>query len=175
MSTMPKAYWEIITPLIGEARDILERGESLAHMALVGNLTTGKAKSVPIPAGSGLAKDEAAAMLRHLAHLIQADFVFTIMDAWGLPKDKMHRMQQILDEYGSIGASPYRIDVVSFLLETRHGMWVAQMPVTPKGISKKKKTFAKPEFQLFTEVEGRFADLLPVKDEDRSSVAGGLH
>jgi hypothetical protein len=174
MSELPEAYCEIITPLIGTARGILERGESLAHMAFVGNLTTGETKIVPIQATSEQAKDDAAALLRHLAHLLQADFIFTIMDAWGLPKDKMHRMQQILDEYGSIGASPYRIDIVALALETRHGIWVAQMPVKPKGISKMKKTFGEPRFQLFTDAQGRFVDLLPIKDEG-APAAGGLH
>ena len=172
---MPKAYQDITAPLIRRARGILERGETLVHMAFVGNLSTGDTRIIPIPADSEQAKDDAAAMLRHLAHLIQADFVFTIMDAWGLPTDKMHRMQQILDEYGSVGASPYRIDIISLVLETRHGLWVAQMPVKPKGVSKRKKTFAEPAFQLFTEAEGRFVDLLPVKDADKSVAAGGLH
>ena len=174
MSTMPTAYRDIITPLIGTARGILERGEPLAHMAFVGNLSTGETEIVPIPAHSEQAKDAAAALLHRMAHLLQADFIFTILDTWGLPKDKMHRMQQILDEYGSIGASPYRIDVVSLTLETRHGVWFAQMPVKPKGVSKRKKTFGEPEFQLFTDIQGRFADLLPVKDED-ASAAAGLH
>jgi hypothetical protein len=35
MSAMPKAYQYTITPLIGEARGILERGEPLAHIAFV--------------------------------------------------------------------------------------------------------------------------------------------
>ena len=174
MSTMPAAYRKIITPLIDATRDILERGETLGHVALVGNLSSGEVKMVPIPASSEQAKDDAAARLRHEAHLLQADFIFTILDAWGLPKDKMHRMQQILDEYGSIGASPYRIDVVSLTLETRHGVWFAQMPVKPKGVSKKKKTFGEPEFQLFTDMQGRFADLLPMRDGD-ASAAAGLH
>lgn len=172
MSELPKAYRAIIEPLIETARGILERGEPLSHMAFVGNLTTGETKIVPISAGSEQAKDDAAYMVRHLAHLHQADFVFTIMDTWGLPKDKMHRMRQILDEYGSVGASPYRIDCVSLALETRHGLWVAQLPVKPKGVSKRKKTFGKPKFQLFTEAAGRFVDLLPVKENDGPGWAG---
>jgi hypothetical protein len=63
-----------------------------------------------------------------------------------------------------LAASPYRIDVVVFNLETRHGLWVAQVPGKPKGISKKKRTFGTPTFQHFAEAEGRFVDLLPVKD-----------
>jgi hypothetical protein len=104
----------------------------------------------------------------------QADFVFVIMDAWGLPRDEVHRYQEILERYGSIGASPYRVDMVALSLETRHGVWMAQMPVKTKGASKRKRTFGVPEFQLFTEAKGRFVDLLPVK-EGEAQAPGGLH
>ena len=77
---------------------------------------------------------------------------------------KLKMIDEIYDLYGSIGASPYAIEVVSFSLETRHGVWVAQCPIKPKGYSKKKRTIGKPEFQLFTEAQGRFVDLLPTKE-----------
>lgn len=54
--------------------------------------------------------------------------------------------------------------MVSLSLETRHGVWVAQVPIKPKGISKKKRTIGVPEFGHYTEVQGRFTDLLPVKE-----------
>ncbi|MDZ7753863.1 MAG: hypothetical protein U5S82_20015 [Gammaproteobacteria bacterium] len=63
---------------------------------------------------------------------------------------------------------------MTFSLETRHGIWVAQAPIKPKGVSKKRRTFAMPEFRLFTEAEGRFVDLLPEKDGENRA-AGGLH
>ena len=78
----------------------------------------------------------------------------------------------ILARYGSIAASPHAVDVVSFALETRHGSWVAQMPVKPKGISKRKKTFAEPRFRFFSETAGRFASLLPQKPEGGSGDSG---
>jgi hypothetical protein len=42
---------------------------------------------------------------------------------------------------------------------------VAQVPVKPKGISKRKKTFDEPRFRFFSETAGRFASLLPPKPE----------
>ncbi len=86
------------------------------------------------------------------------------MEAWSLRKDKVRQMQAILDKYGSIGASPYAVDIISLALETRHGVWVAELPIKPKGISKKKRTFGTSEFRHFTEYEGRFVNLLPIKD-----------
>jgi hypothetical protein len=82
--------------------------------------------------------------------------------------------KEILDEYGSLADCPasWRIDVVSLSLETRHGVWVAQVPVRPKGISKKKRTIGVPEFRHYTEVQ--FVDLLPVK-EGEGGPSGTLH
>ena len=174
MSAIPTAYRTIIDPLIAVARDILERGEELVPIAFVGNLTTGQTHPVLMSTGSDQAKDDSAYLIRHFAEIHQADFVFLITEAWGLPRDKMGRLDEILERYGSIGASPYRIDLATFSLETRHGLWVAQAAVEPKGVSKKKRTFGAPEFQHFTEVKGRFVDLLPVKDPD-GPTPGVLH
>jgi hypothetical protein len=98
--------------------------------------------------------------------VLEANFVFTIMEAWSLRADKVPQMDAIMDKYGSIGASPYAVDVCSLLLETKRGVWVAQPQIKPKGISKKKRTIGTIEFRYFTEVEGRFAHLLPAKEGD---------
>ena len=95
-----------------------------------------------------------------------AYYVFTIMEAWGLPKDKILKYAQIIERYGSIGASPYRIDTASFILETRYGVWGAQVPLKFKAPSKKRRTFAAPFALIFMNgLEGRFAGLLPARHE----------
>jgi hypothetical protein len=174
MSKIPIAYWTIIDPLIAVARDILEQGEELVPIAFVGDLTTGLTHPVLMSTTSDRAKDYSAYLIRHFAEIHHADFVFLITEAWGLSRDKMGRIGEILERYGSVGASPYRIDLATFSLKTRHGLWVAQATVKPKGVSKKKRTFGEPEFQHFTEVKGRFVDLLPVKEPD-GDASGVLH
>ena len=174
MSAIPTAYRTIIDPLIAVARDILEQGEELVSIAFVGNLTSGLTYPVLMSTTSDQAKDDSAYLIRHFAEIHQADFVFFITEAWGLPQEKMGRIDEILERYGSIGASPYHIDLVTFSLETRHGLWLAQAAVKSKRVSKKKRTFGEPKFQHFTEVRGRFVDLLPVKEPD-GDTSGILH
>ena len=118
-----------------------------------------------LPARSSPEFDTALA-IRMTADMLDADFVFVIMEAWSLRKDKMPQMDAILDKYGSIGASPYRVDVVSFGLETRYGVWMSQCEIKPKGISKKKRTIGTPTFQYFKEVAGRFTHLLKKNPEE---------
>lgn len=169
MSSIPVAYLKIIGPPIATARGFLENGEKLAPMAFVGSFTAGSAIPVLLEAGSEAAKDKSALGIKLAAEHTDADFIFMLMEAWSLRKDKMHLMEKIYEKYGSIGASPYAVDIVSMTLETRHGVWVAEVPIKPKGISKKKRTFTAPEFRYFKEAAGRFTHLLPVKDADESA------
>jgi hypothetical protein len=103
-----------------------------------------------IHSGADAVKDQSASLIQSAALVLEADFVFTIMEAWSLRPDKVLQMDAILDKYGSIGAS----------------LWVAQPRIKPKGISKKKRTIGVVEFRFYTEVKGRFTHLLPVKEGD---------
>lgn len=164
MTTMPESYWKIISPLIAKAKGFLENGEKLAPVAFVGSFSADSTIPVLLKSSSSEAKDSSALAVKMAAETLNADFVFLLMEAWSLRKDKLSRRDAIMDEYGSIGASPYAVDVVSMALETRYGIWMAEVPIKPEGISKKKRTIATPEFRHFTEFEGRFVNLLPVKD-----------
>jgi len=135
-------------------------------MAFVGNFATGVTVPVVLQSRSVAEKDAAAEAIRLVAGQLEADFVLVLMEAYSLRADKVARYQEVLEEYGSLANCPanWRIDIVSLSLETRHGVWVAQVPVKPLGISKKKRTIGAPDFRHYTEVEGRFVDLLPAKD-----------
>ncbi|KXS31040.1 MAG: Uncharacterized protein AWT59_2839 [Candidatus Gallionella acididurans] len=50
-------------------------------------------------------------------------------------------MNAILNQYGSLVASPYAIVTCSLMLETRHGMWAAQPQIKPRGIFSVKAIF----------------------------------
>ena len=156
----PEAYFTLIKPLIGAARSFLEKGEALAAIAFVGNLGTGKTMQILLDSESDESKDRSAMAVRMAAEMLAADFVFVVMEVWGLPKDKMPRMDAIINKYGSISACPFRVNTASFILETRYGVWVEQCEIRLKGLSKKKRTIGEPEFTFFKEVEGRFSRFL---------------
>ena len=83
-----------------------------------------------------------------------------------MPKDKLLKYEEIIERYGSVAASPYKIDTANFMLETRYGVWGAQVPLKFKAPSKKRRTFAAPVALIFMDgIEGRFAGLLPAKHE----------
>src|SRR5262245_32467216 len=123
---LPESYRKVIDPLIATARGFLEAGQSLVPFAFVGSFAGGQAIPIRIETGHNEAKDRSAQTIQKTAAETNADFVFTIMEAWGLPKDKVARHQAVLDQYGSIANCPYKVDTVSFVLETRYGIWTAQ-------------------------------------------------
>ncbi len=164
----------MLAPLVDRARVLLEEGESLRPIAFVGSTAQGSISVVVLNTAGGDVQNASAEQVRRAAYREGADFVFTIMEAWGLPPDKAGKYKAILEQYGSIEASPYAVDVVSFALETREGSWVAQVEVKPKGISKRKKTFDEPRFHLFSESTEGFAALLPPPVEP-SQGSGALH
>lgn len=174
---LPPVYLELITPLLHSARKIMEGGEELHPVAFIGNLTTRRIMPVMFQTSSEEAKDRSSEAIRRAAGIVEADFIALFMESWGLPPEMVDRYEAIIARYGSIGASPYRLDIVTFSIETPHGLWMAQSPITPLGKKggkgkSKGRTFKDPEFQLFTDAEGRFARLLPARERE---AAGGLH
>ena len=163
---LPPRYHEIIWPLIEKAKGFLERGESLSPLAFVGNFETGQGVSILIDTLDDSRKDASAIAIRLAAESMTADYVFTIIEAWGLPKDKLLKYEKIIERYGSLAASPDKMDTANFMLETRYGVWGAQVPLKFKAPSKKRRTFAAPVALIFMDgIEGRFAGLLPAKHE----------
>jgi hypothetical protein len=167
---LPQAYLDIVLPLIDSARGFLENGESLQPFAFVGNHATKQMVPIHIDTDTAAGKDRSVQRIKAAAEQARADFVFTIMEAWGLPRDKLPRYREILDKYGSVGNSPYRIDTASFVLETRYGVWGVQVALKPKGHSKKKRTFGQVELEFMDGVEGRFAGLLPDATQARKKL-----
>jgi hypothetical protein len=162
---IPEKYREVIEPLIGKARNFVEAGESLAPIAFVGNFASRQILHVAIGTADEDTKDRSARAIQMAAAQLDADFIFTVIEAWGLPKDKVRRHEEIRDRYGSIGNSPYRISVASFILESRYGIWAAQVSLMPKGHSKKRRSFGDATFLRMDSAEGRFVGLLPVRED----------
>lgn len=167
---IPDAYLAVINPLIAKAKEFLEKGETLAPIAFVGNFTSGQIVPVILDTSGAAAKDHSMRAVRMAAEATDADFIFIIMEAWSLRKDKLAQYEDIMNRYGSIGESPYCEDVASFSLETMHGVWVATAPIKSKPPSKKRRTFAPFDFMFAEGVEGRLVGLLKKKEADTGSL-----
>jgi hypothetical protein len=170
---IPPSYRAHIDPIIAKAKGFLENGEALTPIAFVGSFTTNTVIPVMLDSTDIDSKERSASTIAAAALQANADYVFTVIEAWGMPKKYMNRVEEIYEKYGSLANFPHRLDVASFMLETRHGLWMAQCTILPKPPSKKRRTIMPPEFVFGDKAQGRFANLLPVKEEH---VPGsGLH
>ena len=168
---IPERYHQQIDPLIAHARGLLEKGEALAALAFVGNLSRDEVIPVVIDDRTEEGKDASARSIQMTATVMEADFIFMVREAWKLPEKYMPRYEEIMEKYGSIGESPYAQDVAAFSLETTHGTWIASPFIKPKPPSKKRRTFGPAVFEHMPEIQGRFTGLLPGKKND----GGALH
>ena len=170
MKPVPASFLPLVESMMKTAREILERGEKLAPIAFIGRSASGELFPVNIDTDGHESKELSANQIRLTADMVKADFVFSVMEAWSLPKRLLSRHQEILDRYGSIGASPHKEDVVTFSLETRLGVWVGSAAIKPKPPSKKKRTFGQVDFIFADGVEGRFVGFLPALTEAEHTV-----
>lgn len=154
-----------------QARKLVEQGEPLASIAFIGNIETEQVYSVLLDDGSDQGKDASTKAIGMTAEMLDADFIFQIREAWELPPEHVSKYERIIDKYGSIGDSPYAVDVAAFTLETTHGVWIAMMPFKAKPPSKKRRTFGPVLLEHAPHVEGRFVGLLPQKANE----SGTLH
>lgn len=160
---IPQSYLDRIEPVIAQSRAFLEKGDTLASLAFIGNIERNEIFPMVLDDSSDAAKDECSRAISRTAAMMGADFVFQVREAWMLPPKHAPRHAEILERYGSIGASPYAQDVVAFSLETTHGTWVATALIVARPPSKKRRTFHQVEFKHMPEAQGRFVGLLTAK------------
>lgn len=159
---LPVRLAPLINSFIDQARDLLATDGYLTPVAFIWRSDRPPTDMVTYALKEAGDKDAAADAVRQIARVMEADFVFLIMEAWMLDPTHARRYNEILDRYGSIGASPYAIDSVCFSLETHEGTWMGQVRQKPLGLSKKRKTFGPVEMRAnFDVAEGRFFGLLP--------------
>ena len=166
---IPPAYLKHIEPIVAKAKGFLENGEALTPIAFVGSFSNNTVIPVMLDSSNDATKDRSATMIAAAAAQAEADYVFTVIEAWALPKKYLNRVEEIYEKYGSLANFPHRLDVASFTLETRHGTWMAQCTILPKPPSKKRRTFMPPQFVFGDAAQGRFANLLPTKNEQPAS------
>ena len=167
---IPEQYRTLVDHFIATARGIAEKGEAIQSMLFIGSLEKGQFVSVLMDADNADEKESAGEHARRVAAMLNADYSMMVGEAWALTPRDTARSDAILDDYGSIGNYPGRIEIAAFMLETRYGMWGGQAALKFKGASKKKRTFGKVEFLKVDSGEGRLANIIQ-KDADASKAS----
>ncbi|WP_019025428.1 MULTISPECIES: hypothetical protein [unclassified Thioalkalivibrio] len=169
--SLPSHIRPLVESLIAHAREISESGKELMTIAVVGRLDPNEVRLLSVDQSDPDRRDRSLAEIRATAATLDADFVLLISESWTLEGKHAERAQEIIEEYGSIGNSPYKKEVATFSLETHDGNWLGVAPLVPKGYSKRKKTFRDPKFTYAppakggkTELVGALTGLLPPRN-----------
>ena len=157
---IPQIYQEFADFFIGQAKVELGKTGGVAPFILVGNATTKKIFGVSPSMSNNQEKDLCSLQVRGIAEQENADFVFSILDSWVLQDKYAPRADEIMEEYGSIGQSPYKQSALVFSLETVHSIWFAICPITELKKGSRKAFIGEVKFQLMDSAQGRFAGFL---------------
>ena len=160
VTAMSPIYRAVLDEIIAGARSNLKRDGKLSSMGFCGQISSQKIIVVPLSFCDDESKMEAITHLRAVARIEAADFVGLVHEAWTLTTKHAPHHEDIIREYGSVSASPHRVEVVAISLETPSGIWMAMPRLRSMPPSKMRRTFDEPEFQLFTESAGLFTGLL---------------
>src|SRR5450830_452616 len=93
---IPERYLKKINPLVAHARSLVEKGESLAALAFIGNLAKSQIIPVVLDDSSDESKDSSAKAISMAAAMLEADFIFQVREAWMLPPKYVSRHEAIL-------------------------------------------------------------------------------
>lgn len=157
---IPDTCSYFVDNLILQARLLVERGEPLAARAFVGRVDSRQIVPVRLDDSTEATRDRSAQLIRFEAAELTADYILIMREAWHLPQQHEARADEIIQTYGSIGASPFAVDVIALSLETAPGHWMATPTLRAKPPSKKRRTFGAPDWQFMPQVQGRFVNLL---------------
>ncbi len=164
---LPEEYRDLMRGFISTARRILEEGKPLQSLFFVGTLEPAKWEPIEIDTSTNEARLACAQHARQVAMVIGANFVVQVSEAWSVPAADVSRIEEVLERYGSVSKYPKRIEVASFVLETREGTFGATLPIRSKPPSKRKRTIGEPSFIAADEAQGRFANILAPSSEGK--------
>lgn len=158
---LPSLYRQLVGHFIARAAELLAEGQALVPLCFVGSTTTQRLQIVNIGTQSVAAKDKAATLVARTARTLQADFVFTITEAYASPADKAQEAVDFMAKGGRLSRFPGRVDIVSFSLETPEGCWAAMAPVAPHEAGVPRDMDVAVQFVKVDSMAGRFFGLLP--------------
>lgn len=160
LDSVPEIYHDFLLTFFRKAIAQLEKDGSAQNQILIGNTSTRRLVAVKPDVSSNEAKDLTSWRVKGLVMMEDADFVITIFDSWVLDETQAANADKIMQTYGSIGASPYKISALTVGLETAQGVWMGICHEKPSKQSTIKASFENFQMIKMDSANGRFAGFL---------------
>jgi len=110
---IPPAIADFVRHIFRVAVSLLREGKSLTSFAFIGSTTKRRMSQLRMDMSTDESKDVSAEAVRMIAEKEEADVIAIISESWTLPEEMNSKYEEIIEKYGSIGASPYRQEIVS--------------------------------------------------------------
>jgi hypothetical protein len=158
----PAKYVSFLSKIIKLAQQNLKNDSQLLPVAFLISHASKKTEILGSDFSNPEEKDFFAETVKQRANKMQADAICFLAESWTIPEkyQKPDMVQSILKKYGSVSNFPERKEIVLINLETNEGVWVGMSDLKP---AKKGKKMVGIKWMKSPELQGRFANLLPVK------------
>jgi len=145
---LPRQCIAFVESIVALAEANTREGREVTPVAFIGSYTHDMPFAhVDLVGASSATHDQ----VRMLAASQRADYVLTVTEGWGLGDEHVVHVHQIISQYGSISASPFRKPCAHFRLETRNALWVANAWLSPVSATNNQHVLGPVEFRLADE------------------------
>nr|WP_315235539.1 hypothetical protein [uncultured Albidiferax sp.] len=162
-NSIPEKYQEHVVRFLLNAEEHVSAGGKIPIAFLAGKLNDETDHIHGCKDSAQQTIDVTVAQVRAHARKFSLDYVISQMQVVTLPVMDRDRVLHILEQYGSISAYPQKITVVYFQLETKEDLYLATVPLVPRGSSATQKMFGDVVWRVAHTAEGaykRFGGLL---------------
>lgn len=128
---MPVKLEAVLSNLMSTAYKMLAEGQELSPVAFVGSLLKNELNALMLNMPDQAGKELSVDQIRDFCAEEQADFVILFTEGWALPAALTEEYDDILEKYGSIANSPYRLDTFVVSVETPAARWTGFAVLKP--------------------------------------------
>lgn len=169
ITILPKELQPFVLRILATVVEELQRGHTVPSAFFLGS-ASGEIHCVELDSHTYESKLASAKTARNLAYYVNALFVITLSESWGLPDGyTVEQSDEVLAKYGSIGAFPGKTDLLFLHMEAREGTFAGRAHILPCPPSKKKRRLGAFTWFESDHAAGILTGILPSKPPTAST------
>lgn len=163
ITILPKELQPFVLRILSTVVEELQRGHTVPSAFFLGS-ASGEIHCVELDSRTYESKLASAKTAKNLAYYVNALFVITLSESWGLPDGyTVEQSDAVLAKYGSIGAYPGKTDLLFLHMESQDGTFAGRAHILPCPPSKKKRRLGAFTWFKSDKTAGILTGILPNK------------
>jgi hypothetical protein len=132
---LPDNFKAVFDDIVTAVRQDLRKGGQLEPWILVGSADD-RVHEIVGKMNNQADKEQWSTDTHNAVRVLGGKLVIMVTESWGLPASMVPQHFEIIEKYGSIGNSPFKVDCISISLETEYGHWLGLADIKPDPPSK---------------------------------------